>query len=105
MALSTSQSTQIQLSEHLNPTKASFRYDAICLVKGQIMSFAKNFWVQYIPYLIRKGIYGQLRPSMPSYSISFLGPRHTRVKSRDHEIVGAQKKASKGRPNTPPKIM
>jgi hypothetical protein len=30
-----------------------------------------------------------------------LGPLHTRAKSRDHEIVGAQKKVSKGRPNTP----
>jgi len=32
-----------------------------------------------------------------------LGPLHTRAKSRDHEIVRAQKKVSKGRPNTPPK--
>ena len=31
------------------------------------------------------------------------GPLHTRVKSRAHEIVRAQKKVSKGRPNTPPK--
>jgi hypothetical protein len=31
------------------------------------------------------------------------GPLHTRAKSRDHEIVRAQKKVSKGRPNTPPK--
>ena len=32
-----------------------------------------------------------------------LGPLHTRAKSRDHEVVRAQKKESKGRPNTPPK--
>ena len=33
-----------------------------------------------------------------------LGPLHTRAKSRDHEIVRAQEKVSKGRrPNTPPK--
>ena len=32
-----------------------------------------------------------------------LGPLHTRIKSRDHEIVRAQKKVSKGRPNTPSK--
>jgi hypothetical protein len=32
-----------------------------------------------------------------------LGPLRTRAKSRDHEIVRAQKKVSKGRPNTPPK--
>ena len=32
-----------------------------------------------------------------------LGPLHTRAKSRDHEIVRAQMKVSKGRPNTPPK--
>jgi hypothetical protein len=32
-----------------------------------------------------------------------LGPLHTRAKSRDHEIVRAQKKVFKGRPNTPPK--
>ena len=32
-----------------------------------------------------------------------LGPLHTRAKSRDHEIVRAQKKVSKSRPNTPPK--
>jgi hypothetical protein len=31
-----------------------------------------------------------------------LGPLHTRAKSRDHEIVRAQKKVFKGRPNTPP---
>ena len=31
-----------------------------------------------------------------------LGPRHTRAKSRDREIVRAEKKASRGRPNTPP---
>ena len=31
------------------------------------------------------------------------GPLHTRAKSRDHDIVRAQKKVSKGRPNTPPK--
>ena len=34
-----------------------------------------------------------------------LGPLPTRAKSRDHEIVRAQKKMSKGRrPNTPPKL-
>ena len=33
----------------------------------------------------------------------YLGPLHTQAKSRDHEIVRAQKKVSKGRPNTPPK--
>ena len=32
-----------------------------------------------------------------------LEPLHTRAKSRDHEFVRAQKKVSKGRPNTPPK--
>ena len=32
-----------------------------------------------------------------------LGPLHTRAKSHDHEIGRAQKKVSKGRPNTPPK--
>ena len=31
------------------------------------------------------------------------GPLQTQAKSRDHEIVGAQEKVSKGRPNTPPK--
>ena len=31
------------------------------------------------------------------------GPLPTRAKSRDHEIVRAQKEVSKGRPNTPPK--
>ena len=33
-----------------------------------------------------------------------LGPLHTHVKSRDHEIVRAQKKVSKGRPKTPSKL-
>ena len=32
-----------------------------------------------------------------------LGPLHTRAKSRDHEIVRAQKKMSKGCPKAPPK--
>ena len=32
-----------------------------------------------------------------------LGPLRTRAKSRDHEIVRAQEKVSKGRPKTPPK--
>ena len=36
-------------------------------------------------------------------SLYALGPLHIRVKSHDHEIVRAQKKVSKGRPNTPPK--
>ena len=33
----------------------------------------------------------------------YLGLLHTRAKSHDHEIVRAQKKVSKGPPNTPPK--
>ena len=36
------------------------------------------------------------------YAHDHLGPLHTRAKSHDHEIVRAQKKVSKGRPNTPP---
>ena len=32
-----------------------------------------------------------------------LGPLHTRAKSRDHEIVRARKKVSKGCPEAPPK--
>ena len=31
------------------------------------------------------------------------GPLRTQAKSRDHEIVRAQKEVSKGRPNTPPR--
>ena len=33
-----------------------------------------------------------------------LGPLHTRARSSDHEIVRAQMKVSKGRPNTPPEL-
>ena len=32
-----------------------------------------------------------------------LGPLHTRARSHAHEIARAQKKVSKGRPNTPPR--
>ena len=32
-----------------------------------------------------------------------LGPLHIQAKSHDHDIVRAQKKVSKGHPNTPPK--
>jgi len=32
----------------------------------------------------------------------YLGSLHTRAKSRDHDIVRAQKEVSKGRPNAPP---
>jgi hypothetical protein len=32
------------------------------------------------------------------------GPLHTRAKSRDRDIVRAQKKVSKGRPKTRPKL-
>jgi hypothetical protein len=32
-----------------------------------------------------------------------LGPLHTQAKSRDQEIVRAQKKVSRGRPMIPPK--
>ena len=39
----------------------------------------------------------------PTKTYLNLGPLHTRAKSHDHEIVRAQKKVSKGRPNTPPK--
>ena len=35
--------------------------------------------------------------------VHFLGPLHTRAKSRDRGIVRAQNKVSKGRPNTPSK--
>ena len=35
----------------------------------------------------------------------YLGPLHTRAKSRDHEIVRTQMKLSKGRPETTSKIM
>jgi hypothetical protein len=39
-------------------------------------------------------------------SVGIWGPLHTQAKSRDHEIVRAQKKVSKGHcPNTPSKIM
>jgi hypothetical protein len=34
-----------------------------------------------------------------------LGPLHTRAKSRDHEIVRAQKKVAKGCPNSPPSVV
>ena len=34
-----------------------------------------------------------------------LGPLHTRAKSRDHELVRAQKKVFIGRPQDTPKIM
>jgi hypothetical protein len=40
--------------------------------------------------------------SLPPDRPNKLGPLHTRAKSRDHEIVRAQKKLSKGRSNTPP---
>ena len=43
-----------------------------------------------------------LAPGFAIFSCIDLGPLHTRAKSRDHEIVRAQKKVSKGRPNTPP---
>ena len=33
----------------------------------------------------------------------YLGSLHMRAKSRDHDIVRAQNKVSKGCPNTPPK--
>jgi hypothetical protein len=33
-------------------------------------------------------------------TINDLGPLHTQAKSHDHKIVRAQKKVSKGRPNT-----
>ena len=36
-------------------------------------------------------------------SMRNLGPLHTRAKSRDHDIVRAQKKVSKGRPKAPSK--
>jgi hypothetical protein len=32
-----------------------------------------------------------------------VGPLHTQAKSRDHEIVRAQKKVSEGRSKAPPK--
>ena len=37
------------------------------------------------------------------WACDILGPLHTWAKSRDREIVRAQKKVSKGRPKTPPK--
>ena len=46
----------------------------------------------HVPYL-------ELQRSLGAHS----GPLHTRAKSRDHEIVRAQKKVSKGRPKALPK--
>ena len=43
-----------------------------------------------------------IQPSLTKELTHHKGPLHTRAKSRDHEIVTAQKKASQGRPNTPP---
>jgi hypothetical protein len=39
----------------------------------------------------------------PSHTRTSLRPLQTHFKSRDHEIVRAQKKVSKGHPTTPPK--
>ena len=52
-------------------------------------------FVEHMPY--------NLRMLMDTASIQVLGPLHTLAKSRDREIVRAQKKVFKGRPNTPPK--
>ena len=38
---------------------------------------------------------------MTTTNAACLGPLHTRAKSREHEIVRAQMKVSKGRPKTP----
>ena len=56
------------------------------------LGFALDRWAQKQN---NKGI-----PSRPTIN---LGPLHTRAKSRDHEIVRAPKKVSKGRPKTRPK--
>jgi hypothetical protein len=39
---------------------------------------------------------------LPGYLLPYLAEAYTRAKSCDHAIVRAQKKVSKGRPNTPP---
>jgi hypothetical protein len=44
-----------------------------------------------------------LLPNPPSNFGQQLRATSPRAKSRDHEIVRAQKKVSKGRPKTPPK--
>ena len=51
-----------------------------------------------------KTLPGNSRHSQCAF-LECLGPLHTRTKCRDHEIVRAQKKVSKGCLNTPPKIM
>ena len=43
------------------------------------------------------------RYPFPTPPLMQFGPLHTRAKSRDHEIVRAKNKVSKGRPKTPPK--
>ena len=59
------------------------------VLQGDFCRSQLNFGSQYLPRGATK--------ASPSQ-----GPLHTRANSCDHEIVRAQKKVSKGRPNTPP---
>jgi hypothetical protein len=70
--------------------------DKFLNVIGHYSYIQKPELVQYDTFLMYNHIFIGDRHS-------FLGPLHTRVKSRDHEIVRAQEKVSKGRPKTPPK--
>jgi hypothetical protein len=47
-------------------------------------------------------LFGMELPFGLNLSCKYLGPLHTRAKSREHENVRAQEKVFKGRPNTPP---
>ena len=57
---------------------------------------------QTLPWMrLKRRFYGQNSITIGSCALR-LGPLRTRAKSHDHEIVRAQKKVSKGHPNTPP---
>ena len=71
-------------------------------------SLRNSGFVLFLPFLIPTGhggmLYGLCTPFLWVLSAHHeRGPLHTQAKSRDHEIVKAQKKVSKGRSTHPPK--
>jgi hypothetical protein len=69
-----------------------------------IFRAAHNFWEPlYIRLRLLDQLYFPFGLSTSDLELFDYMPLHTRAKNRDHEILRAQKKVSKGHPMTPPK--
>jgi hypothetical protein len=103
-----------QQSKRLKPSECTSHYKMKALetrknyhgwkvYMGSYMTDYVKWTSEYGLWLRVKGPHDCTLTTLGSCAKWSLGPLHTWAKSRDHEVVRAQKKVSNGRPNTPPK--